>query len=94
MRQSNKLPASPGSIRVVARFLLRFTILLLFAAFSGAGFARGMVALLWMAAILCAVTALFRGEPPLDGDLNNWDEAAAYMAICCLANSFVLQAAA
>ncbi|MBR1123116.1 hypothetical protein JQ628_16435 [Bradyrhizobium lablabi] len=76
------------------RFLVRLAILLLFAAFSGAGFVKGMVALLWMAAILCAATAVFRGEPPLDGDLNNWDEAAAYLAVCCLANSFMLHAPA
>jgi hypothetical protein len=90
VRQSKKLQGFAGSLRVVARFLLRFGILLVFAAFSGAGFAKGMVALLWMAAILCAVTAVLRGEPPLDGDLNNWDEAAAYLAVCCLANNFML----
>ena len=71
--------------------MLRFAILLLFAAFSGAGFTRGMVALLWIAAILCAASAMLRREPPLDGDLNNWDEAAAYLAVCCLANSFAVQ---
>lgn len=92
MRQSKKLPVSLGSIRVVARFLLRLAILLLFAAFSGAGFARSMVALLWMATTLCVAVAILRSEPPLDSDLNNWDEAVAYFAVCCLASSLVLPA--
>jgi hypothetical protein len=53
-----------------------------------------MMALLWMSALLCAVTAMMRRELPLRAELNHWDEMTSYIALCCLATGFVLPAPA
>ena len=76
------------SIQVIARFCLRMTILVIFAAFGGIGFDRSLTALLWMSTILSAVLAAIRHEEPLDSALNHWDEATAYAALCCLISGF------
>ena len=60
-------------------FGVRLLVLVAFAAFGSIGFGRSL-ALLWMAAVLCAVIAGIRREPPLDTDLNHWDEMVAYAA--------------
>jgi hypothetical protein len=82
------------SIQVVVRFALRMVILVIFAAFAGTGFAVSMVALLWMSAALCVVTAVFRRELPFRADLNHWDEMTSYLALCALASRFALPAPA
>ena len=87
MRQSEKLPRSLKAIQVISRFLLRMVILVIFAAFAGTSFARSMVALLWMSAILCAVTAVMRRELPFRDELNHWDEMTSYIALCSLASA-------
>ena len=66
------------------RFSLRLFILIAFAAFASVSFGRGMVALLWMSTIVCAVVGFMRREPFLGSDLNHWDEMAAYGALCAL----------
>jgi hypothetical protein len=76
------------SIQVMVRFALRMVILVIFAAFAGTSFASSMFALLSMSAILCAVTAAMRREPPFGADLNHWDEMTSYLALCALASRF------
>jgi len=74
---------------VLVRFGLRMIILLTFAAFGSIGFARSLVALLWMAATLSAVVGAIRREPPFDAVLNHWDETMAYAALCSLVAGFL-----
>jgi hypothetical protein len=75
------------SVQVLIRFSLRLVILAGFAAFGSIGFGRSLIALLWMASILCAVIAIMRREPPFDAVLNHWDETASYAAICALVST-------
>lgn len=89
MAQLPNLPRELKSIQVLARFSLRMAILMAFAAFGSIGFARSLVALLWMAAILSAVVGAIRREPPFDTVLNHWDELMAYAALCSLAVGFI-----
>ena len=72
------------SVQVLIRFSLRLVILAGFAAFGSIGFGSSLIALLWMASILCAVVGTLRREPPCDALLNHWDEAVSYAAICAL----------
>ena len=76
------------SIQVIARFCLRMTILVIFAAFASIGFDRSLTALLWMSTVLSAVLAAITHEDPLESILNHWDEAMAYAALCCLISGF------
>ena len=68
----------------MVRFSLRMIILVIFAGFSSIGFGRSLSALLWMAAILCAVVGAVKREQPFSATLNHWDETAAYAALCAL----------
>jgi hypothetical protein len=72
---------------VLVRFFLRMSILVVFAAFAGIGFGRGLAALLWMSIILCAVIGAMRREPPFGAALNHWDETVAYAALFALVSS-------
>ncbi len=92
MRPPQNLPESLKSIQVAVRFLLRMVVLVTFAMLSGTSFAGGMVALLWMSAIFCAITAVLRRELPFRTDLNHWDEMTCYIALCSLASRFALPA--
>jgi hypothetical protein len=76
------------STEVILRFGLRMIVLIIFAAFGGAGFDRSLTALLWMSAILSTVLASLEQDGPFDAVLNNWDEAMAYAALCCLVSGF------
>jgi hypothetical protein len=75
---------SLSTTRVLARFGARVALLGCFAAFSNAGFARSLAALLWMAIILCALVGLIKREPPFRAPLNHWDEAVAFGALFAL----------
>jgi hypothetical protein len=94
VRPSEDLPEQLKSIQVVVRFSLRMVVLVIFAIFAGTSFAASMVALLWMSATLCAVSAVMRRELPFRADLNHWDEMASYIALCSLASRFALTAPA
>jgi fatty acid desaturase len=72
---------------VIVRFFARMIVLLAFAAISGIGFAPSLAMLLWMCTILSAGVAAFKRELPFADTLNHWDEAAAYIALCCLVES-------
>ena len=76
------------SIRVIGRFCLRMTILVVFAAFGHIGFARSLTALLGMSAVLCAMLATVKREHLLGTSLNHWDEMTVYAALGCLVASF------
>ena len=69
---------------MLVRFGFRLLILVIFAMFGSIGFGNSLVALLWMSAILCAVMAVIRREPPFDAMLNHWDEMVTYAAMCML----------
>ncbi len=88
MAQFPNLSRELSSTRVIARFFLRVSILVVFAAFASVGFARGLTALLWMSIILCAVIGAMRREAPFGAVLNHWDETVAYAAMFALARSF------
>lgn len=74
-------------MQVLVRFCLRMSILVIFAAFAGIGFSRGLTALLWMAVILSAVIGAMKRELPFGLVLNHWDEAVAYAALLALVSS-------
>jgi uncharacterized ion transporter superfamily protein YfcC len=69
------------------RFGLRLLVLVAFAGFGSIGLNQGLMALFWMATVLCALIAGIRRERFLDHHLNHWDEMAAYGALCALARS-------
>jgi hypothetical protein len=73
---------------VLVRFLLRTSILIVFAAFASIGFGRSFSALLWMSIILSAVIGTINREPPFGIVLNHWDETVAYAALFALFSSF------
>lgn len=83
-----KLSSTSKSAEVIARFGLRMAAIVAFAAIGGIGFERGLTLMLWMAAILATVIAMFEREELADTTLNHWDEASAYAALCCLACTF------
>ncbi|WP_315728521.1 MULTISPECIES: hypothetical protein [unclassified Bradyrhizobium] len=70
-------------LRVVLRFVVRTSILLVFAAFGTISFGRSLAALLWMTIILCAVLGTIRRERVFTAGLNHWDEMVAYTALYC-----------
>ncbi|MGA9090814.1 MAG: hypothetical protein WB420_17100 [Bradyrhizobium sp.] len=88
MAQLPNLSRELSSTGVIARFCLRVGILVVFAAFASAGFARGLATLLWMSIVLCAVIGAIRREEPFGAALNHWDETAAYAALLALVRSF------
>ena len=75
------------STQVLIRFGVRLLILIAFAGFGSIGLNQSLLALFWMAAVLCALIAAIRQERFLDRDLNHWDEMAAYSALCALTRS-------
>ena len=75
------------STQVLIRFGIRLLILIAFAGFGSIGLNQSLLALFWMAAVLCALIAAIRRERFLDHDLNHWDEMAAYSALCALTRS-------
>ncbi len=88
MAQLPNLSRGLSSTRVIARFCLRVSILVIFAAFASVGFARGVATLLWMLIVLCAVIGAMRREQPFGAVLNHWDETVAYAALFVLVRSF------
>jgi hypothetical protein len=86
-------PRTFRSSEVIVRFFARMIVLVGFAAVAGIGFAPGLAMLLWMSTILSAGIAAFKREPPLSDVLNHWDEAVAYIALCCLIESLSRAAA-
>jgi hypothetical protein len=88
LAQLPKLSRELAPTQVLVRFFLRMSILVIFAAFAGTGFARGLAALLWMTIILCAVVGTMRREQPFGTGLNHWDETVAYAALFALVSSF------
>jgi hypothetical protein len=81
------LPQRLRSTQVLIRFGLRLLILIAFAGFGSIGLNQSLLALFWMAAVLCALIACIRRERFLDHELNHWDEMAAYSALCALTRS-------
>jgi hypothetical protein len=83
-----KFSLTSKSAEVIARFGLRMAAIVVFAVLGDIGFERGLTVMLWMAAILTTVIAMFDREELADTTLNHWDEASAYAALCCLACMF------
>ncbi|HWZ38117.1 MAG TPA: hypothetical protein VNY08_07450 [Bradyrhizobium sp.] len=81
MAQIQNAPRELGSRRVLARFVIRTTILVAFAALGSIDFGKSLAALLAMSAILCAVLAVVRREAAFPPAINHWDEALAYAAL-------------
>jgi hypothetical protein len=69
---------------VVARFAIRMLVLCAISAFAKIGFGQSLAALLLLSVIVCVITAIMRGEKPLDGTLTHWDEAAVYGLLCAM----------
>ena len=88
MAQLPNLSRELKPTQVLTRFVLRMSILVVFAAFASTGFTKGLAALLWMSIILCAVIGTIRREAPLGAVLNHWDETVAYVALFALVRSF------
>ena len=83
-----KLTHGAQTTRVIVRFWLRMAVLLVFAAFASIRFDRVLTLLLLMSAILSMVLATLKREEPLAPVINHWDEAIAYVALCCLFVAF------
>jgi hypothetical protein len=84
LAQLPNLPRQLSSTKVVVRFFLRLSILVIFAAFGSIGFGRSFAALLWMSTLLSIVIGSVKREPPFGIVLNHWDEALGYAALCCV----------
>ena len=84
---NTNLTRDAQTIRVIIRFWLRMVILLIFAGFSSIRFDQMLALLLLMSTILSVVLATLKREEPLASALNHWDEAVAYIALCCLVES-------
>jgi hypothetical protein len=89
LAQSPNVPRTLNSIQVLVRFAVRALLLLGFAAFGNIGLGRSLVALLWMAIVLCTVLALIRREPLFGAVLNHWDEAVAFGAMVALVSAWI-----
>ncbi|MCC8938071.1 MULTISPECIES: hypothetical protein [Bradyrhizobium] len=83
------LPRALRPVQVLVRFGFRLAIMTGFAMFANVGFGKGLVVLLWMSALICAVVAVVRREPPFTAQLNHWDEMAGYAALCALTTGIV-----
>jgi hypothetical protein len=79
-----RMKSDGQTLYVITRFALRMLVLCVLSAFAKVGFGRSLAALLLLLVIVCIVTAIMRGERPLDGTLTNWDEAAVYGLLCAL----------
>lgn len=86
---AKQLPQQLQSVQVMVRFGFRLAIMIGFAVFAGAGFGRGLVTLLWMSALICALAGLVKREMPFATNLNHWDEMTAYVALCALGTGIV-----
>ena len=86
---TKQLPRQLQSVQVMVRFGFRLAIMIGFAVFAGAGFGRGLVTLLWMSALICALAGLVKREMPFAANLNHWDEMTAYVALCALGTGIV-----
>ncbi|UFX47236.1 hypothetical protein HAP47_0011440 [Bradyrhizobium sp. 41S5] len=86
---AKQLPQQLQSVQVLVRFGFRLAIMIGFAVFAGAGFGRGLVTLLWMSALICALAGLVKREMPFAANLNHWDEMTAYVALCALGTGIV-----
>ena len=86
---AKQLPQQLQSVQVMVRFGFRLAIMIGFAVCSGAGFGRGLVTLLWMSALICALAGLVKREMPFAANLNHWDEMTAYVALCALGTGIV-----
>ena len=86
---TKQLPRQLQSVQVMVRFGFRLAIMIGFAVFAGAGFGKGLVTLLWMSALICALAGLVKREMPFAADLNHWDEMTAYVALCALGTGIV-----
>jgi hypothetical protein len=85
--QPQDLSRHPQAIQVIARFLLRTIILVVFASFASIGFGRGFAALLGMSILLSAVIGALKRERPFGTALNHWDEMLAYAALFALVST-------
>ena len=84
MQHSPNLPQRLRSTQVPIRFGVRLLVLVGFASLGSIGFNQSLMALFWMAGVLCAAIACIRRDRLLDHDLNHWDEVAAYGALYAL----------
>ncbi len=91
MSQSDHSAAERRNLQVATRFVLHVVIVGAVASFGNIGFARSLVALLWLSAMLCVGAAVLLRETVGARVLTYWDEAAAFGSLFCLAN--VAQAA-
>jgi hypothetical protein len=69
--------------RVLVRFGVRMSILMMFASFGTIGYGRSLAVLLWMTTILCAMLGTIRRERVFTAGLNHWDEMVAFTALYC-----------
>ena len=84
MQHWPNLPQRLRSTQVLIRFGVRLLVLVGFASLGSIGFNQSLMALFWMAGVLCAAIACIRRDRLLDHDLNHWDEVAAYGALYAL----------
>ncbi|MGY3443735.1 MULTISPECIES: hypothetical protein [unclassified Bradyrhizobium] len=86
---TERLPRQLQSVQVMVRFGFRLAIMIGFAIFAGAGFGKGLVTLLWMSALICALVGVVKREVPFAANLNHWDEMTAYVALCALGTGLI-----
>ena len=84
MQHWPNLPQRLRSTQVLIRFGVRLLVLVGFASLGSIGFNQSLMALFWMAGVLCAAIACIRRDRLLDQYLNHWDEVAAYSALYSL----------
>jgi hypothetical protein len=76
------------TMQVVTRFALRILVICALSAFGNVGFGPSVATLLLLSAIICAVTGIWRREPPFRNTLTNWDEAVVYGLLYALTATF------
>jgi hypothetical protein len=87
MPLSPDIPRETGSIQVLIRFLVRMTLLGVFAAVGSEGVGKTFEALLLLSVFYCVFAASLRREMPFRPVLTHFDEATGYAALGVLASA-------
>ena len=90
MSAAPDIPHELATSRVLLRFVIRTTILGIFAIVIAQGFAKTFASLLTLTGLYCVVAGAVKREEPFGPALTNYDEAAAYAVVGASVASWIL----